>query len=249
MKTYLLSTSAIVALLWSISTANAAECGDVVLAVHNVQSAEVLTFVDKFILENGYGCTVQTVPGDTVPTTTSMVEKGDPDVSSETWIDLLPEIVPRGVADGKIVLGAPVLPDGGVQGLWIPKYLADAHPDIKTIDDALKHPELFPDPEDASKGVIFNGAAGWGATIVTAQLFKAYKGEEKASDYSIPAPPPVSTVPSRRPTSARKGSSLITGHRRRFSAATKWSCFSRLSRTTRRNGSAATPISNALIRR
>lgn len=179
MKTYLLSTSAIVALLWSISTANAAECGDVVLAVHNVQSAEVLTFVDKFILENGYGCTVQTVPGDTVPTTTSMVEKGDPDVSSETWIDLLPEIVPRGVADGKIVLGAPALPDGGVQGLWIPKYLADAHPDIKTIDDALKHPELFPDPEDASKGVIFNGAAGWGATIVTAQLFKAYKGEEK----------------------------------------------------------------------
>ncbi|UIJ91819.1 ABC transporter substrate-binding protein [Sinorhizobium meliloti] len=156
-----------------------ADCGTVTLTVHNVQSAEVLTYVDKFILEEGYGCTVETVPGDTVPTTTSMVEKGDPDVSSETWVDLLPEIVPRGIEQGKIVFGAPALPDGGVQGLWIPKYLADAHPDIKTIEDALKHPELFPDPEDSSKGVIFNGAQGWGATVVTAQLFKAVGGADK----------------------------------------------------------------------
>ncbi|WP_105384654.1 glycine betaine ABC transporter substrate-binding protein [Neorhizobium alkalisoli] len=156
-----------------------ADCGTVTLTVHNVQSAEVLTFVDKFILENGYGCTVETVPGDTVPTTTSMVEKGDPDVSSETWVDLLPEVVPRGIKEGKIVFAAKALPDGGVQGWWIPKYLADAHPDIKTVDDALKHPELFPDPEDSSKGVIFNGAQGWGATVVTAQLFKAYKASEK----------------------------------------------------------------------
>ena len=86
-----------------------AECGAVTLAVHNVQSAEVLTFVDKFILEHGYGCTVETVPGDTVPTTTSMVEKGDPDVSSETWVNLLPEVLPRGLAEGKIIFLSPVL--------------------------------------------------------------------------------------------------------------------------------------------
>ena len=163
-----------------------AECGDVTLAVHNVQSAEVLTFVDKFILEHGYGCTVETVPGDTVPTTTSMVEKGDPDVSSETWVNLLPEVVPRGLAEGKIIYGAPALPDGGIQGWWIPKYLADAHPEIKTVDDALAHPELFPDPEDSGKGVIFNGAEGWGATVVTAQLYKAYGAEAKGFNLMSP---------------------------------------------------------------
>lgn len=179
MKKLLASTCLLAGMIGVYSSANAAECGDVTLTVHNVQSAEVLTFVDKFILENGYGCTVETVPGDTVPTTTSMVEKGEPDVSSETWVDLLPEIVPRGLAEGKIVFGAPALPDGGVQGWWIPKYLADAHPDIKTVEDALKHPELFPDPEDSSKGVIFNGAQGWGATVVTAQLYKAYKAADK----------------------------------------------------------------------
>lgn len=159
--------------------AHAADCGTVSVALHNVQSAEVLAYVDKFILENGYGCTVETMPGDTVPSTTSMVEKGEPDISPETWVDLLPEIVPRGLAENKIVMAAAALPDGGVQGWWIPKYIADAHPDIKTISDALKHPELFPDPEDSSKGVIFNGAEGWGATVVTAQLFKAYKAADQ----------------------------------------------------------------------
>jgi len=168
---------------WS---AAAQDCGNVTLALHNVQSAELLTYVDKFILENGYGCRVETIPGDTVPSTTSMIEKGSPDVSSETWVDLLPEIVPQGLKDGKIVYGAPALPDGGIQGWWIPRYLADAHPDIKTVEDALAHPELFPDPENPDKGVIFNGAEGWGATVVTAQLFKAYEAEKKGFNLMRP---------------------------------------------------------------
>ncbi|TAW47860.1 ABC transporter substrate-binding protein [Rhizobium ruizarguesonis] len=161
------------------SMVHAAECGNVSLAVMNVQSAEVLTYIDKFILTEAFDCNVETVPGDTVPTVTSMVEKGQPDVSSETWVDLLPEIFPRGISEGKIITAAAALRDGGVQGWWIPKYLADAHPEIKTMEDALKHPELFPDPEDSSKGAIFNGAQGWGATVVTAQLFKALGAAEK----------------------------------------------------------------------
>lgn len=183
MKKLLASTCLVFGLA---GAAHAADCGTVSVAVHNVQSAEVLAYVDKFILENGYGCTVETMPGDTVPSTTSMVEKGQPDISPETWVDLLPEIVPRGLAEGKIVMAAPALPDGGEQGWWIPKYVADAHPDIKTISDALKHPELFPDPEDSSKGVIFNGAEGWGATVVTAQLYKAYKAADQGFNLMNP---------------------------------------------------------------
>jgi glycine betaine/proline transport system substrate-binding protein len=186
MKKFLASTCLLFGLAGSALPAYAADCGTVTLVVQNVQSAEVLTYVDKFILENGYGCTVETVPGDTVPTTTSMVEKSEPDVSSETWIDLLPELVPRGLKENKIVLAAAALPDGGVQGWWIPNYVADAHPDIKTIGDALKHPELFPDPEDSSKGVIFNGAEGWGATVVTAQLYKAYGAADKGFNLMNP---------------------------------------------------------------
>lgn len=162
MNRFLLGAALVAGALCLTGAARAAECGNVTLALHNVQSAALLTGVDKFILEHGFGCNVETIPGDTVPSTTSMVEKGQPDVSSETWIDLLPEIVPCRLAEGKIVFGSHALPNGDIQGCWIPKYVADAHPEIKTVGDALAHPELFPDPEDPARGVIFNGSEGWG---------------------------------------------------------------------------------------
>jgi glycine betaine/proline transport system substrate-binding protein len=155
-----------------------ADCGNITIASMTWQSAEVLAYLDKFILNEGYGCNADVIMGDTVPTITSMVEKGEPDLAPEGWIDLLPDVVSKGLDEGKIVSGAWSLSDGGVQGWWIPKYVADAHPDIKTIDDALKHPELFPAPEDPSKGAVHNGPQGWGGTLVTTQLFKAYEAEK-----------------------------------------------------------------------
>jgi glycine betaine/proline transport system substrate-binding protein len=165
--------------IFGFSAAANAACGEVTIASMNWQSAEVLASLDKLILTNGYGCRANIIVGDTVPTITSMVEKGQPDVAPEGWVDLLPEVVSRGISEGKLVGAAVALSDGAVQGWWIPKYVADAHPDIKTIQDALKHPELFPDPEDKSKGAVTNGPQGWGGTVATAQFYKAY-GAEKA---------------------------------------------------------------------
>ena len=156
-----------------------AACGDVTIASMNWQSAEVLANVDKFILNKGFGCSADITTGDTVPTITSMVEKGQPDVAPEGWVDLLPELVNRGLSEGRIVQGAQALTDGGIQGWWIPQYLADAHPDLKTIPDVLKHPELFPAAESSGKGAITNGPQGWGGTVVTSQYFKAYGAADK----------------------------------------------------------------------
>ena len=50
---------------------------------------------------------------------------------------------------------------------------------FRARDDALKHPELFPAPEDANMGAVYNGPQGWGATVVTGQLFKACGGGDK----------------------------------------------------------------------
>lgn len=177
MKEMFASTCLAAAMLTIGNGAWAADCGEVTIASMNWQSAEVLASLDKFILTEGYGCDVSIIQGDTVPTITSMTEKGQPDIAPEGWVDLLPDVVNAGIANGKLVVASTVLTDGAVQGWWIPKYIADAHPDIKTIDDVLKHPELFPDPEDSSKGAIHNGPQGWGGTVVTSQLFKAYKAE------------------------------------------------------------------------
>lgn len=158
--------------------ANAAGCGSLTIASMNWQSAELESAVDKVILSEGYGCQVNTVVGDTVPTITSMVNKGKPDLVSEGAIDLLPAIVKQGIDEKKIVMGAKTIQEGSVMGFYVPKYFADAHPEIKTLQDALKHPELFPDPQDSSKGAVFNGPQGWGMTVNAAQLFKAYKASD-----------------------------------------------------------------------
>ncbi|MCB1998520.1 MAG: hypothetical protein KDG57_22045, partial [Rhodoferax sp.] len=52
------------------ATPVAAACGKVTVANMNWQSAEVLAQIDAFILAKGYGCEVELVPGDTMPTLT-----------------------------------------------------------------------------------------------------------------------------------------------------------------------------------
>ncbi len=170
--------SAVLFPLVALAAPALADCDDVTIASMNWQSAEVLASLDQFILNNGYDCTAEVISGDTVPTITSMVERGAPDIAPEGWIDLVPELIGQGLEEGRIVGAAFALSDGAIQGWWIPKYFADAHPEITTIQDVRAHPELFPDPDDASGGAIYNGPQGWGGTVVTTQLFKAYDFED-----------------------------------------------------------------------
>jgi glycine betaine/proline transport system substrate-binding protein len=171
MKKYLLSAAAVAAIA-SGSQAYAA-CGDVSLAEFTWQSAQAMTNVDAFILQHGYGCTVTIVAGDTVPTITAMIEKGQPDLSSESTPSLLGDVYVNGAKEGRISQIGTAISDGSVSGWYIPDYVAAANPDIKTVEDAMKRPDLFPSAEDPSKGAIIQGPQGWGDTVVTAQLVKA----------------------------------------------------------------------------
>lgn len=177
MKNLLCGAGSFALTLGLAATAWAQDCGQVTIATMNWQSAEVAAYLDKFVLENGFGCSAEVVAGDTVPTLSSLAEKGQPDIVPEAWVSLQPELVKNAVSGGKAVAAAKILTDGAIQGWWMPKYFADAHPEIKTIPDLFKHPELFPAPEDASMGAVYNGAPGWGGTVVTTQLFKAFGGE------------------------------------------------------------------------
>jgi len=159
-----------------------AQCDDATIATMNWQSADFLAALDAFILEKGYGCKTAVISADTVPAFTSMIERGQPDIIPEGWVDLVPDIVERGLSENRLVDVGASLADGGQQGLFIPKYIADAHPEIKTIEEAFNHWQLFSSPENPAKGAIHNTAPGSGGAIVTAQLFKAYKGASRNFD-------------------------------------------------------------------
>jgi glycine betaine/proline transport system substrate-binding protein len=179
MKQLLATTLIVSAFCATPAFAQDGQCGRVTIANMNWQSAELIAWIDRIILREGYGCEVEMVPGDTQPTLTSMAEKGEPDIAPEAWINSMRETLDKAVADKRLVYAVEELGEGGVEGWWIPDYVAAAHPDIKTIDDALAHPELFPAPEDPSKGAVYNCPSGWNCQITTGNLFKAYGAEEK----------------------------------------------------------------------
>ena len=123
---------AITATALAFSSTNArAECGEVSITEMNWASAAVVTNVAKFIMEQGYGCKVSVVPSDTVPAVTSLAENGEPDIATELWVNSTP-VYQKLEKQGKVKTVANVLSDGGLESWWIPKYLADKHPELKT---------------------------------------------------------------------------------------------------------------------
>ena len=75
-----------------------AGCGKGVVASQNWASAELMAEVDKVILEKGYGCEVELIPGATMPTFASMDEKGAPDMNPEQWANAVYEPLNKAVA-------------------------------------------------------------------------------------------------------------------------------------------------------
>jgi len=179
MKTLLISAVFAAALYTASAPAEAADCGKVSIAEMKWASAGIAASLDKIILERGYGCSVTIVAGDTLPTFASMNEKGTPDIASEFWINSVRILLDQAVNTGRLVQGAEILSDGAVEGWWIPKFIADANPDIRTVEGALKHPELFPAEDDAAKGAVHNCPTDWSCQISTANLFKALAADKK----------------------------------------------------------------------
>ena len=184
-KTNAIGASLLVAAMTVGSHVNAAECGDVTIADMNWASAEFAAYLDAFILEHGYGCNVETVPGDTVPTLTSMTEKGEPDLAPELWINAAKDAIDKAVTEGRIKITVDSLKDGGEEGWWIPKYTAEEH-NLKTVADVLARPDLFPSAEDESRGAFVGCPSGWACQTINGNLFKANDMENAGFDLIDP---------------------------------------------------------------
>lgn len=152
-----------------------AACGRVTIADMNWPSASLMANVDRIILTHGYGCEAELVPGDTMPTGTSMIEKGEPDVAPELWSNSFAEALEKGVAERRLRVAGKSLSDGGEEGFWVPRYLADKDPSLATIDGVKRNAKLFRHPEDPDKSAFVGCPAGWTCQITTGNLFRALK--------------------------------------------------------------------------
>lgn len=165
----------------------AAECGTdrkIDIAEMGWPSAAALARIHAIILEKGYGCTVELVPGDTVPTLAAMVSKGEPALAPELWPNASKEAWEKGLAEGTVVDLGPAIAEGLVQGWYIPTYVAEANPELKSVEDLPRFAKLFADPDDPAKGRFVSCPPGWACEIMDANFFKAYGLEETFNLFS-----------------------------------------------------------------
>ena len=180
MKIHKIAKTTVLGLALLLSTNVAvAKCGDVQLASMNWASAEFMASVDKLVLEAGYGCTVEVVPGATETTFASMNDKGSPDIAPELWANAFIDALDKAIAEGRLITANAAPVAGLGEGWWITPATAKRHPDLKNVLDVLERPDLFPDTEDPSKGAFITCPAGWGCQLANANLFRAFEMEKK----------------------------------------------------------------------
>ncbi|MQU68393.1 ABC transporter substrate-binding protein [Sinorhizobium meliloti] len=143
-----------------------AECGKVTITEMNWASAAVVTAISKFVMEQGYGCSVTVVPSASTTAVTSVAETGQPDIVTELWLNGVPAY-PKLVEEGKVRTLAHVLSDGGIDAWWVPKYLVDQHPELASIEGILANPKLV-------GGRFHNCPDGWGCKTTNGHLAQAY---------------------------------------------------------------------------
>jgi glycine betaine/proline transport system substrate-binding protein len=163
-----------------------AACGKVSIADMNWSSATVMAHIDSFMLEKGYGCETEIVPGDTMPTGTSMMEKGEPDIAPELWTNSFPDVLEKGVEETRLRVAGQSLSDGGEEGFWVPKYLVEKDPSLATIEGIKKNAKMFKHPEDPELSMFMGCPAGWGCQISSGHLFTAMKLADAGFDYVDP---------------------------------------------------------------
>lgn len=132
--------------------------------------------VARYIVEQGYGCRTDEIPGSTLPLLAGM-SRGDIDVTMEIWLDNVTEPWNEGVEAGKLESLGTNFPDA-VQGWWVPRYLVEGDgataPELKSVKDLPKYTELFADPEEPGKGRFYNCILGWSCEVVNTKKLEAY---------------------------------------------------------------------------
>ncbi len=171
-----------------------AECGGfdrpIVFGELGYESADILTDLARFVLEAGFGCETDAIPGATLPILQGVV-RGDIDVDMEVWTDNTPPFWHEAMAAGTIRELSPVF-DDAAQGFYVPRYLVEGDaergieplaPDLRSVFDLPQYSELFRDPEQPDKGRFYNCVIGWYCEGVNNVKMVVYELEDHFTNF------------------------------------------------------------------
>jgi glycine betaine/proline transport system substrate-binding protein len=145
------------------------------------ESGALLTELMRHVMEKGYGCKTDAIPGNTV-TLEAALAGNDIQVFAEEWIGRSTawnEAAKAGKvkAVGRVIVGA-------TEGWYVPQYVVHGDPArnikpmapaLKSVADLPRYKALFKDEEEPGKGRFLNCPTGWTCEGVNSQKLKAYK--------------------------------------------------------------------------
>ena len=135
--------------------------------------------VAGLIAERVFGYTWKETPGST-PISHEALVQGEVDIVMEEWTDNIPSYAVDRDAGKLTELGVNF--DDNYQGFYIPRYVAEEHPDLKTVRDLANYADLFKDPNDPSRSIIYGGVVGWEITEIMKKKVELY-GLNQYFDY------------------------------------------------------------------
>lgn len=134
------------------------------------ESGQFISGVLRYIAEDGYDCTVEEVPG-AGPALETALSQNDIQVIGEQWVGRSP-IMEKAIAQHKVAVIGDTLKGGATQGWYVPKYVLDENPGLRSYQDLPKYAELFKDPENPGKSRFMNCPSGWACEIFNTRLLK-----------------------------------------------------------------------------
>jgi len=153
----------------------------VMFGVMNWESNMVLVEVERFIMEQGYGCKTEGVTAESLPGLAAL-ERGDIDILAEIWLNSIADYWYKAEATGRVKsIGS--LFSGG-EGWFIPRYTAERLPGLKHVADLPKYQGYFKDPEEPDKGRFYGCPAGWACEVVSTNQWKSLGLQDSFTKFS-----------------------------------------------------------------
>ncbi|MEU5422754.1 ABC transporter substrate-binding protein [Streptomyces sp. NPDC001407] len=138
--------------------ANAQGTKSITLSVQSWVGARANAAVAKYLLEHELGYRVDTVQVDEVPAWDAL-SQGRVDAILEDWGH--PDQEKRYVKDKKTIAPGGDLGVTGHIGWFVPKYFADAHPDVLDWKNLNKYASQLRTPESGGKGQLLDGSPSY----------------------------------------------------------------------------------------
>ena len=151
------------------------EKGTITFATLNWSSAEIQSAIGQFIVEHGYGYSVDEKAGATLPLFQGLLG-GDIDVTLEIWLPNQNSHWLPALDAGDVIPVGNSLNEQWQSSFVIPSYLAEANPNLRHIDDLMDHMDLF--PQEDGKIVLWTCPGSWGCHETNNRQVAAYGLED-----------------------------------------------------------------------